>query len=290
MAKAPRRKRDLAVSVTDDVEVMPCSNMLTAESDVPGFQYHWIIAHYLKVWPYSVFDIPVFDFTKQPFKPKWTMIRYQGCFFELNFCSLSVDWSIVRASIHLHRSGKKLDALEAIRTRNATSRLTGSVPPESLDKILQAGLRAPDHALLRPWKIVVVEGESRAKLGALFAKAKLNADPDQTVELLEKVKLKPLRAPVVLIVIARIAEHAKVPAVEQLLSAGAVAQNMCIAAHALGLGAIWRTGDMAYDPIVANGLGLSDQDKIVGFIYLGEIDGRQKALPEINVGDFVSRL
>ena len=65
---------------------------------------------------------------------------------------------------------------------------------------------------------------------------------------------------------------------------------MCIAAHALGLGAIWRTGDMAYDPIVANGLGLSDQDKIVGFIYLGEIDGRQKALPEIKVGDFVSRL
>ena len=165
MAKAPRRKRDLAVSVTDDVEVMPCSNMLTAESDVPGFQYHWIIAHYLKVWPYSVFDIPMFDFTKQPFA-KVVDDQISRLFSELNFCSLSligVSFGHQFICIDL----KKVDALEAIRTRNATSRLTGSVPPESLDKILQAGLRASDHALLRPWKIVV-EGESRAKLGALL--------------------------------------------------------------------------------------------------------------------------
>ena len=147
IAKAPCRERNPAVSVTNDVEIVPCSNMPTAKSDVPRFQYHWIIAHYLKVWSHSVFDIPVFDFPKQPFKPEWSVIRYQSCFFVLNFCSLSVDWSIVRASIHLHRSGKKLDALEAIRTRNATSRLTGLVPPESLDNILHAGLRAPDHAL-----------------------------------------------------------------------------------------------------------------------------------------------
>ena len=72
-----------------------------------------------------------------------------------------------------------------------------------------------------------------------------------------------------------------------MLSAGAAAQNICVAAHAIGFGAIWRTGDMAYDPIVADGLGLTDREKIVAFIYIGEVDGRQKALPEIKLEDHV---
>ena len=181
-----------------------------------------------------------------------------------------------------------MDALEALQTRNATSRLTGSVSKEALGNILSAGLRAPDHALLRPWKILVVAGDSLVKLGGLFAQAKLTADPGQTAEQLEKVKSKPLRAPVILIVVACPREHPKVPEVEQILSAGAAAQNMCVAAHAQGLGAIWRTGDMAYDPVVAKGLGLSGTDKIVGFIYVGEIDGRQKPLPDINAEDYVT--
>ena len=180
-----------------------------------------------------------------------------------------------------------MDALEAIRTRNAAPRLTGSVSETALDKILKAGLRAPDHALLRPWKILVVNGEKRNRLGALFAEASLATDPGQTPAQLERLKSKALRAPVILVVAAKITEHPKVPEVEQLLSAGAAAQNMCVAAHAMGLGAIWRTGDMAYDPIVADGLGLTDREKIVAFIYIGEVDGRQKALPEIKLEDHV---
>ena len=203
------------------------------------------------------------------------VLKVLQCISRLEYCSKK----------YLHE--KKLDALEALRTRNATSRLTGSVPETALDNILNAGLRAPDHALLRPWKILVVDGESRKRLGALFAEAKLTADPNQTSQQLEKLKSKPLRAPVILVVAAKISEHPKVPEVEQLLSAGAAAQNMCVAAHAMGLGAIWRTSDMAYNPIVAKGLGLADNDKIVGFIYIGEVDGRQKAIPEINLEDHV---
>ncbi len=68
---------------------------------------------------------------------------------------------------------KILDALEAIQTRNSAARLRGSVEPGHLEQILKAGFRAPDHALLRPWRILVIEGEARDRLGALFAQAKL---------------------------------------------------------------------------------------------------------------------
>lgn len=180
-----------------------------------------------------------------------------------------------------------LEALEAIQTRNSSPRLTGSVSKEALEEMLKAGLRAPDHAQLRPWKILVVEGEGRERLGELFARAKLTAHPEVTAEALAKLKMKPLRAPVILIVAAKITEHPKVPEIEQLLSAGAVAQNMLIAAHAQGYGAMWRTGEVTFDDVVRQGLGLADNEKIVGFLYVGEVEGRQKTLPEMNLDDFV---
>ena len=182
-----------------------------------------------------------------------------------------------------------MDALEALHTRNSSSRLTGSVRESALDNIIKAGLRAPDHAQLRPWKVIVIEREARERLGALFAQAKLTSDPSQSPEQLEKLKLKPMRAPVILVVVAKIKEHPKVPEVEQILSAGALSQNMLVAAHALGLGAMWRTGDMTYNPLVQKGLDLEENEKIVGFIYLGQNEGRLKSLPEMSADDFVVR-
>ena len=182
-----------------------------------------------------------------------------------------------------------MEALEALQTRNASSRLSGTVSESAINDIIEAGLRAPDHALLRPWKIIVVEGEGRERLGALFAQASLTGNPGQSPEQLEKLKSKPMRAPVIFIVAASVQEHPKVPEVEQVLSAGCVAQNMLVAAHAMGLGAIWRTGGMAYDPLVAKGLGLADNQKIVGFIYVGEVEGKRKNLPTLDQGDYVVR-
>ena len=181
-----------------------------------------------------------------------------------------------------------MKALEALHSRNSAPRLTGEVSESHLGNILKAGLRAPDHAQLRPWRVLVIDGKARDKLGALFAQAKLARDPDQTPEQLAKIKGKPLRAPLVIVVAAKIVEHVKVPEIEQLLSAGACAQNMLLAAHAQGLGAMWRTGEMAYDPLVHKGLGFEDNEKIVGFLYVGEIDGRTKEISELDVSRFVS--
>lgn len=181
-----------------------------------------------------------------------------------------------------------MKAIDALQGRNSAPRLTGNVSADQLEVIIRAGLRAPDHAQLRPWKILVIQNESRDRLGDLFVEAKRIMAPDHPEELLDKLRTKPHRAPVVIVVAASMTEHPKVPEVEQLLSAGAVAQNMLIAAHALGLGAMWRTGEMAYQAVVHQGLGLSEADQIVGFLYMGEIDGRVKSLPDHDESDFVT--
>ena len=135
----------------------------------------------------------------------------------------------------------------------------------------------------------MIEGEARIRLGALFAQAKLTHEPNMTTEALTKLKDKPLRAPLILVIAARITEHPKVPEIEQVLSAGAMTQNLMLAAHALGYGSMWRTGSMAYDEIVAKGLGLEANEKMIGFLYIGEIEGNQKSIPEHDPGQFVTR-
>ena len=180
-----------------------------------------------------------------------------------------------------------MEALEALHGRQSSPRLTGKVDELLLENIIQAGLRAPDHAQLRPWRILVVTGDARHKLGELFVKAGLAANPQASPASLEKLRNKPLRAPLLLIVAAIPKEHSKVPPIEQLLSAAAMLQNMSLAAHAQGLGAIWRTGSMAYSPTLAQSLRLAEGATIVGFLYIGQLVGAGKNLPQLATDDYV---
>ncbi len=137
-------------------------------------------------------------------------------------------------------------------------------------QMIKAALAAPDHAALRPWKFIIIEGEAREKLGDLFVTASRNREPDLDREKLERQRDKPMRSPVIIAVTAKITEnHPKTPVVEQVLSAGAAAQQILLAANALGYGSIWLTGPNAEDVSVKKALGLEEQDRIVGFIYLG---------------------
>ncbi|TQV66323.1 nitroreductase [Exilibacterium tricleocarpae] len=182
-----------------------------------------------------------------------------------------------------------MDALTALQQRVSSPRLTAPAPRgQALEAIFAAALRAADHANMRPWRFLVIEGEARHALGRLFVAA-LEAD-NPAVEAAQKQRVadKPLRAPMVLVAVARCRPHPKVPELEQLLSAGAAVQNMINAAYAQGVGAYWRTGSMAYDPLVAQGLGLEEGDKIVGFVYLGTPVGTQRPLPDLAVTDFFS--
>jgi nitroreductase len=183
-----------------------------------------------------------------------------------------------------------MDALEALTARMSALELGEPAPDETAERqLIEAALRAPDHGRLRPWRFLLVRGEGRKKLGEVLTSALKRRDPEASPELLERERLKPLRAPLILIVAARIKANPKIPAVEQLLSAGAAAQNIMIASHALGFGAMWKTGEPAYDASVKEALGLRLTDEIVGFLYVGTPKSMRKPPPALSIADFAER-
>ena len=140
-----------------------------------------------------------------------------------------------------------MEAVDALLSRVSAPRLTGAVPASLLADMVQAAQRAPDHAQLAPYRFLVVTGEGRSALGELMVAARLAVAPDTDVAMLDKLRLKPLRAPMIIVGIASPTPHPKVPEIEQLLTAGIALQNMSSMAWAKGFGAIWRTGDLAYN-------------------------------------------
>jgi len=181
-----------------------------------------------------------------------------------------------------------MHAITALTSRNSVNLLTEPGPNSTqLKNIFKAGLRACDHASLSPWEFILIEGEARIKFGELLVDVKGIIDgayPDPA--LAEKLRKKPLRAPTIIVVAAKIVEHPKVPEIEQILSAGASAQMMMTAAYAQGIGAIWRSGALMFHEKMREGLGLDPDDYIVGFLYLGT-PKITKPLPEYDPNDFV---
>ena len=163
-----------------------------------------------------------------------------------------------------------MDALDALHQRVSVSKLTAPGPTaEQREAICKAALRAADHGQLCPWRFLVIEGEGLDALGELFCAAAMSDDPGLIPEVCESYRKMPRRAPMIIVAIAVCQVNPKVPEVEQIISAGAAAQNMITAAYALGLGTIWRTGAMAYHPRVMRGLGLQENEQIVGYLYIG---------------------
>ncbi|MBP5979055.1 MAG: nitroreductase family protein [Halomonas sp.] len=184
-----------------------------------------------------------------------------------------------------------MDALTLLHERSSMGKLIEPAPTaEQMDAIYQAALRAPDHKELRPWRFIEFTGEGRTRLGELFAEAEFQEDPSASDDTLNSARKKPLRAPMIIAVIAKVTpELPKVPKMEQVISAGCAAHGILLAAHAQELGAMWRSGKYAFDPVVRKGLSLEEDDEVVAFIYLGSLGGRHKPLPQHNVADFVER-
>ena len=106
----------------------------------------------------------------------------------------------------------------------------------------------------------------------MLARSLLRREPEAPAGKLEAERKKALRAPLIIVAAAAVAQNPKVPEVEQIVAVGAAVQNLLLAAHALGYGGFWRTGPAAYDPALKQELGLAPSDAIVGFLYLGSVE------------------
>ncbi|PKH26872.1 NAD(P)H nitroreductase [Enterobacterales bacterium CwR94] len=162
-----------------------------------------------------------------------------------------------------------MDALELLINRRSAARLTDPAPAgDALQNILQAGMRAPDHGTLQPWRFHIVEGEGRKRLSSLFEREAVAQSIDKKA--IEKAKNAPFRAPMIITVVAWHQPSEKAPHWEQLVSAGCAVMAMQMAALAQGFNGIWRSGAWTENSEVRKAFGCrDDNDKIVGFLYLG---------------------
>jgi nitroreductase len=148
--------------------------------------------------------------------------------------------------------------------------LEGSAPTTAeLETLLTVAARVPDHGKLTPWRFIVFEGDARRAAGETIAEVFCADHPDATPEQIEFERKRLARAPLVIAVVSRAAEHVKIPQWEQQLSAGAAAMNLLHAAHAMGLAASWITEWYAYDRRVLDRLGLTSSERIAGFVHIG---------------------
>jgi nitroreductase len=188
-------------------------------------------------------------------------------------------------------SGAVTNGADLLLTRRSTPVIDLAAPGPTatqLSALLSAALRVPDHSRLTPWRIQIARDESRAQLAGRFENAYRAETAVPEEARIEKLKRLALGAPVVLVVSSKLVRGHKVPEIEQLLSGGALCQNILLAAHAAGFGAVWLTGFAAYSPGVKQALGLSPHDKVLGFIALGTAgrEAPERARPPLN--DIVS--
>lgn len=159
---------------------------------------------------------------------------------------------------------------------------------EELALILATGTRVPDHKKLAPWRFIAFEGEARARIGEVFAEAcrRQEKEPPSHVRLdLERKRFE--RAPFVLAVISEVKSGA--PEWEQILSAGALCYNICLAANALGFGTSWITEWVAYSPFVRSALQLESNERIAGFIHMGRPAEQPEERVRPNVAELLTR-
>ena len=185
------------------------------------------------------------------------------------------------------------DPLHALDTRRSVpSKQLGEPGPDhaTLLRMLSSAVRVPDHGKLVPFRFIRLQGEARHALGDLLAARTLHLQPDAADAVVEKDRARFSHAPVIVTVVARLTPGHKVPAQEQLLTAGSVCFALLQAAQALGFGAQWLTGWMAYDDAVAATLGLSADERIAGFIHIGtpkmEAPERERPDPALLLTDW----
>jgi len=143
------------------------------------------------------------------------------------------------------------------------------IPDRStVETLLQAAARSPDHGKLEPWRFIVLERAACLRLADLTADRGTEAGMDP--EKVEKSRRSFADAHLVVAVIAAPVASEKVPEVEQILSVGAVCLALVNAGLAAGWGANWLSGWMAMDrAFLARGLDLEPHEFVAGFIHLG---------------------
>ena len=181
--------------------------------------------------------------------------------------------------------------LAFLKTRKSASAkaMTGPGPDVAqLRDMLALAVRVPDHGKLAPWRFISFTGEARGQIGKRFAARWKELHPEHGPEILAFMEGFMLRAPTVVGVVSRAAEHPKIPVWEQQMSAAAVCFNLELAAQAHGFDATWITDWVAYDAGAKQAMGIAAAENLAGFIFIGKASAPLEDRPRPDVDQLLT--
>jgi nitroreductase len=166
-----------------------------------------------------------------------------------------------------------LSVLDAVRRRQSHSKVTSDAPSHAeLVPLVRAAATVADHASLRPWRLIELRGDDRERLGAAFVEAS-GLDGSDARKLAEK----PLRASLLIAVVAARQPSFKVPEWEQDAVASGVAHVLSLLLDEAGWGVFWRSGGHTRSDPVRRMHRLSDNEELMGWLYVGGIPDKTKS-------------
>ena len=188
------------------------------------------------------------------------------------------------------RSQETLELLMLRRSLTVKDMVHPGPNEEQLKQILEIGSRVPDHKKQVPWRFLTFEKSIRGKFGKILRTIFAKNNPKTNEKILDFEENRFLRAPLVIAVISTAdKDNPKVPEWEQILTAGAVCQNILIASNAMGYASQWLTEWYAYDKVVLKKLNLNPNERIAGFIYIGTASKQPKERGRPDLANLVKK-
>lgn len=169
-----------------------------------------------------------------------------------------------------------MELLHALKTRRSLAQLKPDpVPRELIEQLLEAATWAPNHKKVEPWKFFVFSGDSRQKLADAFIQNYQLDHPGASEEEFagpgRKSANRVLRSPLVIVVTSESGAN-EIQTLENYGAVSAAVEHILLTAHALGLGAFWRTGEAAYTSprnAIKELIGASESTQIAAFLLIG---------------------
>ena len=186
-------------------------------------------------------------------------------------------------------AGSALDLLKSRKSPKVFDLAFPGPNAAELDTMLAIASRVPDHGKLASWRFILFEGEARRRAGDAIAAVFMADNPEAEPERVAIEQARLTRAPLVIAVISKAAPHVKIPEWEQTLSGAAACTLLLLAAHAHGYAATWLTEWYTYDARVRAALGLSEAERIIGFVHIGTLARPQDDRPRPALSDLISR-
>ena len=163
---------------------------------------------------------------------------------------------------------------EVIRERRSNPNVDPDrpIPRAVIDELVSLAVQGPNHYRTNPYRLVVLSGPARARIGEIAAEATRARGGDNVAAMVARQRGQVMRAGAV-IVVAAAADEDAVKHVENKYSAAAGAYAITLGATAAGLASYWRSGLAMIDPRVSatvkEAIGLAPTDEIVGFLSVG---------------------